>query len=70
MAASWVKALAKLIAKYHDRTQGAGCQVVSPLAYDRNADPALQETTLQLPLRPKDGAASVEMAEHAQDDGA
>ena len=63
MAASLEKALAKLIAKCHDRIRGADYQVVSPLAYDRNT------LVLQDLLRPKDDAASVEMVEHANQDG-
>ena len=69
MAASLEKALAKLIAKCHDRIRGADCQVVVPLGCDRNAL-VLQETTLQHLLpRPKDDAALVEMAEHANHGG-
>ena len=69
MVASVETALATLIGKYHDRTQGAGCQAVSHLGYKQNADQVLQETNpQQLLLRPTDGAASAEMAEHANDD--
>lgn len=69
MAASMEKALAILIGMYHGRIRGADCQVVSHLAYDRNAEPVLQETTLQqLLLRPIGGAALAEMAEHANHD--
>ena len=71
MVASMEKALAKSIAKYHDRIRAAGCLVVSPLAYDRNADLVLQETVLQqLLLRRIDAATSAETAEHANHDGA
>lgn len=69
MAASMEKALATLIDKCRDKFRGAGCLVVSQPAHDRNADQVLQETTLQqLPLRPIDGAALAEMAEHANRD--
>ena len=60
MVASMEKALARLTAKFHDRIRGAGCQVVSPLAYDWKV-----ETALLLP-RPIDGVASAETAEHAK----
>ena len=71
MEVSKEKALAKLTAKYHDKIRGAGCQVVSPLVCDQNADLVLQETVLHLLLlRPIDGAASAEMAEHANHDEA
>lgn len=69
MAASVEKALATLIDKYRDKFRGADCLVVSQPAHDRIADQVLQETTLQpFSLRPIDGAALAEMAEHANRD--
>lgn len=70
MVASMEKALAKSIARYHDRIRGADCLVVRPLAYDRDADLVPQETVLQqLLLRPINGAALAEIVEHANLDG-
>lgn len=69
MVASMERALVRLIGKYHDRIRGADSQVVSHLAYGQNADPVLQETILhRLLLRPIDGAALAETAEHANQD--
>ena len=71
MVISTEKASAKSIAMYHDRIRGAGYQAVNPPAHDQNADQVLQGTVLhQLLLRPTDGAALVEMEEHANHDGA
>ena len=71
MVALAEKALAKSIAMYHDKIRGVGCQGVNPPAHDQNADLVPQGTVLhRLPLRPRDGAASVEMEEHANHDGA
>ncbi len=69
MVASVEKALAILIDKYHGRIREAGYLVASHLAYDRNADPVLQETILlELLRRPIDDASLAEMAEHANHD--
>ena len=71
MVVSTEKALAKSIAMCHDRIRGAGYQGVDPPAHDQNAGLVPQETVLhQLLPRPTDGAASVEMEEHANHDGA